>query len=529
MYFDAALLPNGITLKDFDICIVGAGPAGIAMAKRLIGTSKKVLVATAGSSTDNGLEPPPISQSIYNGTLGPFMQKVNSTFLTRSRLRMYGGTTGVTNHFIFAGRPLEAVDLQARPGYRDAAWPLSIEELNRYYPDANAFGNYGPFNYDNLPFWEKALNGTRFPVRPDDQMQSAIFHWQAAPTIHCFQLHYGLELKEAENIVVLFNANVLQIETTEQPEHVAGLACATIEDGRKGKIFRIEAGAYVLAQGGIEPVRLLKLSGNLGDNAKGHLGRGFMLHPLIGHAAKIRFPTPPPCPIQNFYNGSHVIIPKTDTQQVLKGPVQDSDVLNGSYQFHAHASLTPKPQTLANESIGNFYAHPLFNFEQDPNTVGLDFLWEQLPNENSTITLDPTQCDPVFDQPVLHLDWNLLEQDKQTIIKGLAICQRYLEARGGTGFTLLTDLSGGPEQWDFSPPPTNRIPNALWPGDHHMGALRMSAQPADGIVNPDLRVHTVDNLYVAGSGVYPAGGYTNPTLTIVALALRLADHLKANA
>ena len=61
-----------------------------------------------------------------------------------------------------------------------------------------------------------------------------------------------------------------------------------------------------------------------------------------------------------------------------------------------------------------------------------------------------------------------------------------------------------------------------------MGALRMSAQPADGIVNPDMKVHTVDNLYIAGSGVYPTGGYTNPTLTIVALALRLADHLKAN-
>jgi choline dehydrogenase-like flavoprotein len=59
-----------------------------------------------------------------------------------------------------------------------------------------------------------------------------------------------------------------------------------------------------------------------------------------------------------------------------------------------------------------------------------------------------------------------------------------------------------------------------------MGALRMSAHQDDGIVNPDSRLHSVDNLYIAGCGVFPTGGFANPTLTIVAMALRLADHLK---
>lgn len=531
MYVNADTLPHGTTLRGYDLCIVGAGAAGIAIAQRLIGTNKKVLLVSAGASTDRDTPPSPVSQSIYQGTLGPFMQKVNNTFLQRSRLRMYGGST---NHFIFAGRPLEAVDLQARPGCRDAHWPITMEELNRYYPDANVFGNYGPSNYDDIPFWEEALHGTTFPALPSDQMQSAVFHWQNNKAINHFQRQYGERLQEATNVTVLFNANVLQIEATERKEHVAGLACATIEGGKKGRDFRIEAGTYVLAQGGIEPVRLLKLSGNLGDNTKGHLGRGFMLHPVIGQAAKLRFSTPIPTLIQNFYDGRHVTISPLESgqtdYQVINGPVYQSEELEGSYEFHAHATLTPTPQALANERIGNFYARLQFQFEENPNVLGLGILWEQLPNENSTITLNESQRDPVFNQPVVQLDWNLLEQDKHTIQRGLEICRDYLYARGGTDFELITDLSGGPEQWDFSPfPPPNQDPKALWPGDHHMGALRMSAQPADGIVNPDMKVHTVDNLYVAGSGVYPTGGYANPTLTIVALALRLADHLKAKA
>ena len=246
MYVNADTLPNGTTLSGYDLCIVGAGAAGIAIAQRLIGTHKKVLLVSAGEANDNGAPPNPASQSIYQGTLGPFMQKANSTFLQRSRLRMYGGST---NHFIFAGRPLEEVDLQARPGYRDAYWPLTMEELNRYYPDANVFGNYGPFNYDDIPFWEEALHGKPFPAVSGGQMQNAVFHWQADTAINRFQRQYGPRLQAEANVTVLFNANVLKIETTEGKEAVTGLTCATIEGGKKGRDFRIEAGNYVLAQG----------------------------------------------------------------------------------------------------------------------------------------------------------------------------------------------------------------------------------------------------------------------------------------
>jgi choline dehydrogenase-like flavoprotein len=63
-------------------------------------------------------------------------------------------------------------------------------------------------------------------------------------------------------------------------------------------------------------------------------------------------------------------------------------------------------------------------------------------------------------------------------------------------------------------------------GKHHIGTTRMHADPKQGVVDPDCRIHGLANLYVAGSSVFPTSGYANPTLTIVALALRLADHLK---
>jgi choline dehydrogenase-like flavoprotein len=63
-------------------------------------------------------------------------------------------------------------------------------------------------------------------------------------------------------------------------------------------------------------------------------------------------------------------------------------------------------------------------------------------------------------------------------------------------------------------------------GMHHMGTTRMHVAPQHGVVDESSRVHGTTNLFVAGSSVFPSGGYANPTLTIVALALRLGDHLR---
>jgi hypothetical protein len=274
--------------------------------------------------------------------------------------------------------------------------------------------------------------------------------------------------------------------------------------------------------GGIENVRALRLADDLGNNRKRHLGRGFMVHPLITSAARARFAQPVATEIRSFFRDQQVRLqPPVQAggeYTVVTAPLVNPELVYELCNFDAWGILVPTAEALEAEGIGNFRLILRFNPAGDEAILNIN--WEQVPNENSAITLNPTQADPVFGQPVAHLDWQMLDADKRTAACGLEMAEAYLRRRGAVHFEYITDLSGGADHWSFPPDE-----GALATGDHHMGALRMSADAEDGIVNSDCRMHTVDNLYIAGCSVFPTGGFANPTLTIVALALRLADHL----
>lgn len=519
MYLNADQLPPETLLQNYDLCIVGAGAAGLAMAHRLAGSSLRVLLLSSGSAQDRG-RPAAARQSIYRGTLGDFMQKVDPIFLERSRLHMHGGTT---NHFGFWSRPLDPIDFRARPGYRAASWPLTLDDLAPYYLAAHEFGHFGPFNYDDMAFWEAALYAQPFPPQPGDALQGAIMHAQYEESLHDFQVQFDAELRASENITVLFNTHLLRIETTDARNRVTRLTCATMEDGAQGRTFHVQAQRYALAMGGIESVRALRLAGDLGNNRRDHLGRGFMVHPLLVNAAKARFEQPVSLPVRGFFRDQQVrLMPPADDASgytPVHTPLVNPEHVLTLCVFNAWGILVPTEAALEAEGIGNFRLILRFNAAGDACEVNLN--WEQVPNEASTITLNPSQVDPVFGQPVAHLDWRLLPEDKRTAVRALELCAEYLRGHGAVDWALLTDLRGGAYDWSFAPDI-----GMLETGDHHMGALRMSAHPDDGIVSRDARVHTVENLYIAGCSIFPTGGFANPTLTIVALALRLADHLR---
>jgi choline dehydrogenase-like flavoprotein len=121
----------------------------------------------------------------------------------------------------------------------------------------------------------------------------------------------------------------------------------------------------------------------------------------------------------------------------------------------------------------------------------------------------------VFGRPLPRLDWRLSERDVRSVQRAFGLLGRALE-RSGQGRIEL-DFPDTPDCWRA----------ACTGGKHHMGTTRMHESPAQGVVDADCRVHGTANLYVAGSSVFPTGGYANPTLTIVALTIRLADHLRA--
>jgi choline dehydrogenase-like flavoprotein len=144
---------------------------------------------------------------------------------------------------------------------------------------------------------------------------------------------------------------------------------------------------------------------------------------------------------------------------------------------------------------------------------------EQAPNPDSRVTLTGER--DALGMPRVALDWRLSPIDKRSVrvtMEALDGELRRLDLGTCTPEPWLAE--DGPD-WEVDP----LISNHPIGGFHHMGTTRMAASPRAGVVDADCRVHGVANLYVAGSSVFPTGGWANPTLTIVALALRLADHL----
>jgi choline dehydrogenase-like flavoprotein len=144
----------------------------------------------------------------------------------------------------------------------------------------------------------------------------------------------------------------------------------------------------------------------------------------------------------------------------------------------------------------------------------IDLNFEQRPNRDSRVLLD-TAVD-ANGQRRVRVDWRLTETDKRTATRALDLMAHEF-GRIGLGRTRIRlDLSNG-ASW----------PRELMGSDHHTGTARMAENPKMGVVDSNCRVHSTTNLYIAGSATFPTNGYANPTMTIVALAARLADHLQS--
>jgi choline dehydrogenase-like flavoprotein len=173
-------------------------------------------------------------------------------------------------------------------------------------------------------------------------------------------------------------------------------------------------------------------------------------------------------------------------------------------------------------------AHQIANYSSWPGKAKSqegqsDVIWqlntrlEQRPNPDSRITLDFEKRD-ALGQPQLRLDWRLTELDKRSIRVAEQLLASELEKTGAGRLQIPEWLMAEDNAW----------PSYLVGGPHHMGTTRMSTHAGAGVVDANCRVHGMDNLYIAGSSVFTTGGTANPTLTIVALAARLAGHIKEN-
>ncbi len=495
MFIDVYDLPNGHTIEA-DVCIVGAGAAGISMAREFIGTSKTVALLESG-----GLEFDPRTQSLYEGRnvgMPSFGVHVN-------RLRYFGGTT---NHWAGHCRPLDPIDFQPRGWIPQSGWPITRAMLDPYYRRAQPLCELGEYRYDDLDYFTDRTGLPALNTR-SSRLRSVVYN-QSPPTR--FGAVYRDELRTAPNMTVYLHANVLELESDAGASTVTGARVASIDGPR----VTVKAGIFVLATGGMENPRLLLLSrgaspGGLG-NDRDLVGRYFMDHVLLRPGADVALSVPDVN--LRLYNALHNVA--------------------GGRMFSVLAVANERMQR---EGLGNFrihlvpdrlhYEHPLgpvfsvLDGNESPapaapeayGTVGLHVVLEPVPNHESRIMLG--QDRDLFGQPRIAVNWQLTEAERRNLRRAMELAAIEF-GRMGLGRSA-GEIFRDPDHW----------PRNLEAGKHHCGTTRMSDSPATGVVDSNCRVHGVDNLYVAGSSVFPTIGYANPTLTIVALALRLSDHIKA--
>lgn len=564
MHVDARELEDGHALKS-DICIVGAGPAGITTAKRLSGTSLDVCVLESG-----GLDAEARVKDTYEG------ENVGLSYypLSEARAQGLGGATNLWGGYC---APLDPIVFQDRPWVPHSGWPIDREDLEPYYQVAHRILNVGPFQYEPT-YWEEAIQEYRrllpdSPVVNTRVIQFSESHLQESTngtsgwvTPTRFGELRRDDLVRSENITLVTHARVTDLETPPSASTVNGLRLRCID----GSSLQAEADRYVLACGGIENPRLLLSADRHAPDGLGNdhdlVGRFFMEHPHVP-TASLRLSRPRALHAYrlHFSLDAHRLgfesRPPFFHLDVGPDTQRSERILNSHLRLDARSSglraaealmrrVRPRSRTLRDErelwgdvksvgtdpgSVVSGLARALpGNDIRDYRFGRLNVLTiaEQAPNPDSRVTLGDER--DAFGLRKPELNWKLCELDKRSVRRLNEIFAREV-TRADMGRVRVSEWLNESDEWDPDRParPLRYMlegpdPPRFWGVRHHMGTTRMARSPQKGVCNEHCRVHGVDNLYVAGSSVFPTVGSAPPTLTIVALAARLGDHLINN-
>lgn len=465
-----------------DVCIIGGGAAGITLALRLARTRLRVLVVESG-----GFEPNPAVQQLYAGTT------VGDAHvdLAVCRLRQFGGST---MHWEGHATPLTPIDFAARPWLPLSGWPISRDALAPYVRSACEMLDIGPAEFGPAVFG--SLRG-RAPEVAADRLRVQFWRWSRSPPR--FGRDHRRALERAENVTVLLNANAVALHAAPNANAIVRIELR----GLAGKRAEVEARAYVLAVGGMENARLLLASNDVEPAGIGNrhdwVGRCYMGHPSALLARGLAADSPM-LPDLHRHRGAIV-----KAGFALADSVQQAErTLNpvafwklGSEGHHRRAENRARGRSPAALSIP---AELWCQAEQPPDPANRIVLGSEV---------------DALGMRRIRLEWRVGAETTRSA----AVLLRHVAAE----FARLGLARVQVADWLLAPGETS-----AWHGNsHHLGTTRMSADPRHGVVDRDLRVHGYANLYIAGSSVFPTGGFANPTLTILALSLRLSEHLQS--
>ena len=382
-----------------------------------------------------------------------------------------------------------------------SGWPMRRQSLDGFFRRACALLQIPNFDRD----FDREPHPDRPPLRIGDDFYSAprafspVSGRNNREVFDAFRTNFAT----APNINVYLHANVTHIRLDPTGAEVSSLDIACLNGARHNGRAR----AYVLAAGGIENVRILLHSTSVRAEGLGnhsdHVGRCFQGHVTFGVYDNAGTNTAlcitgaPNLDLYTDGRGDHCVITTTlEGQRRFRTGNFTTTLVNA--QTPAHAA---DPAVLALGELEGARATRMPCF----------FMSEQSPYMESRLRLHESHADALGMAP-LHLDWVYSEEDMQNLERSIAALGDALGAHGK-----------GRVRW---PVERSQLLAILTQSRHHIGTTRMSTDPDDGVVDPDCRVHGVSNLYISGSSVFPTSGIANPTLTLIALAMRLSDHLK---
>ena len=512
--------------REYDVCIVGAGAAGISLSLEFADGSDRICVVEAG-----GFGYDKETQQLLEGNLaGDSYPRLRDT-----RLGAFGGTTNV-----WAGwcRPLDETDFQGKSWISENGWPFDRDELVPFYRRAHAVCGLGEFEYDP-DYWEKKLGLSRLTTG-EDTIVNRIFHIHAQN----FGDRYRGRLDQSRNIHVILQAPAVRCHLDESGRKVESVEIRTLAGNRTS----IRARYFVLAAGGIENARLLLLSADSSAEAPGNesglVGRYFTDHAFLDFGQLILrddacnldyyFPQPVestvgPSMVRGTISLSDAFVKREELQNAAiffhppyeSHPVFYSDEVKALLRAWDKLRRRAVPGDVGRHlaqairapgKIGMAIARKLLVHDGPLREWRLRGMFETEPQYDNQVTLS-SECDQL-DRPRPHIEWRLSERDLTDMRRVVHVIDDAFR-HAGIGHIQLA-FPDKPSTWR----------HAVEVGKHHMGTTRMHVDSRHGVVDENAKVHGVSNLFVTGSSVFPNAGYANPTLTIVALAIKLGDQLK---
>lgn len=499
------------------VCIVGAGAAGITIARALGAAGIDTLLVESG---DLALDPE--VQSLYEGPV----TGLDYYPLDVCRLRFFGGTT---NHWAGYCRANDPIDYEGRPDLGVPAWPVTEQQARPYLARAaEALGVDARFHEPFALLAEAGVEGDDLVDRSQGDLFTAVN--QISDRTRLGPMH-AEELTASEHVRVVTNLNAVELVLSGDGRRIERVACRTLT----GKEVSLRGRAVVVACHAIENARLLLASNSVAPagvgNGRDLVGRFFMEHAQIDSG--LMAPGPAFAPIYDRavlvprrYMAAVSLTPEARRREgalayhvTFYGAYASSEARASARRF-ARGLMEPFEMSLLDDAgvvlseMGGITASAAASaglpVPEGMKTMALNHTWEQAPNPDSRVTLSGDR--DALGMPRAALHWALNEQDLRTLQAGQRVCTAELSALGFGRFAME----------EFTAESMREKVRGHY---HHYGTTRMSDDPAEGVVDGDCKLHGVENLYMGGSSTFPTASAHGPTLHIIAFSMRLADTL----